>query len=331
MTTESFGEIQELIIAQRGITLVNTMPLFPDLDREKIPTFRGKVRDNFNLGDHLLMVATDRISTFDAVHPNGVPGKGILLTQMSLGWFDLLNSVIPNHLLTANVDQFPLPFRGHDNLRGRSMLVARLDMVPIECVVRGYLTGSGLVDYQGTGSVCGIELPEGIVESQKLPEPIFTPATKEATGHDVNISFGEMCQRVGFNRAVQLRYFSLALYEKAVNYALQKGVIIADTKFEFGLSHNGNPVLGDEVLTPDSSRFWDAQTYQSGKPQPSFDKQYVRDWATSSGWNKEPPAPELPQWVTNKTLYKYIEAYCRLFWISNFQQFLKIPGLENIH
>lgn len=327
---ESFGEIQELIKAQQGVALTDTTPLFPNLDREEILISRGKVRDNFYLGDTLLMVATDRISTFDTVHPNGVPGKGVLLNQMSLQWFNLLKSVVPNHLLTADVDRYPLPFRGHDTLRGRSMLVAKLDMVPIECVVRGYLTGSGMADYQKTGSVCGIELPKGMVESQKLEEPIFTPATKESTGHDVNITFDEMRLKVGFDRTVQLRDLSLALYIQAADYALQKGVIIADTKFEFGLAYNGDTVLGDEVLTPDSSRFWDAETYQPGKVQPSFDKQYVRDWANATGWNKEPPAPELPQEIVNRTLLKYIEAYCRLFWIPDFQQFLRIPELDNV-
>jgi phosphoribosylaminoimidazole-succinocarboxamide synthase len=270
---------------------------------------RGKVRDLYEVGDLLLLVATDRISAFDYVLGSGIPGKGRVLTQLSLFWFDLLRDVVPNHLVTANVKEFPASLRPYaEELEGRSMLVNRARMFPAECVVRGYLSGSGWKDYLRTGKVCGIPLPSGLRESERLPEPIFTPATKSMSGeHDENISFDEMAARVGGDHAEELRRLSFAIYNKAAAHALERGLILADTKFEFGLTGKGI-VLADEVLTPDSSRYWPSEGYQPGAAQPSFDKQFVRDYLESVGWNKKPPAPELPDLVVSKTREKYEEA-----------------------
>ena len=273
----------------------------------------GKVRDVYQVGsDHLLFVATDRISAFDYVLATGIPHKGRVLTQLSLFWFDFLKDVVPNHLVTADVSKYPAAVKPYaDQLRGRSMLVQRAEMFPVECVVRGYLVGSGWKEYKASGSVCGIKLPPGLRESEKLPEPIFTPATKATTGHDENISFEHMTQLVDPEDARQLRDLSLAIYKKASDYARQKGIIIADTKFEFGRTARGI-TLADEVLTPDSSRFWPADKYSPGMSQESFDKQYVRDYLEEVKWNKQPPAPALPPEVARKTGEKYVEAYRRI-------------------
>jgi len=273
----------------------------------------GKVRDVYSLdSDHLLFVATDRISAFDYVLATGIPHKGRVLTQISLFWFDFLKDLVPNHLVTADVDRYPAAIRKYaDELRGRSMLVMRAEMFPVECVARGYLSGSGWKEYQATGMVCGIKLPAGLKESDQLPEPIFTPATKATTGHDINISFEEMCRLVDPGLSRQLRDLTLRIYKKAADYARQRGIIIADTKFEFGQTAKGI-TLADEVLTPDSSRFWPADTYQPGKAQNSYDKQYVRDYLEEIRWNKQPPAPALPPDVALRTSEKYLEAYRQL-------------------
>jgi phosphoribosylaminoimidazole-succinocarboxamide synthase len=270
---------------------------------------RGKVRDLYSLNGQLLLVATDRISAFDYVLASGIPDKGRVLTQLSLFWFDFLKDTVSNHLVTADVNTYPEPLKKYANqLRGRSMLVNKAQMIDIECVVRGYLSGSGWKDYQQTGSVCGIKLPSGLRDSDKLPEPIFTPATKALSGHDENISFHEMSKRTGPELAEQLRDLSINIYKKAADYAAGRGIIIADTKFEFGHTAQGL-VLADEVLTPDSSRFWPAETYQPGRAQESYDKQFVRDYLESIKWNKQPPAPALPEEVARKTSEKYIQAY----------------------
>ena len=273
----------------------------------------GKVRDVYNLdSDHLLFVATDRISAFDYVLATGIPHKGRVLTQISLFWFDFLKDIVPNHLVTADVNRYPEAIRQHAaELRGRSMMVMRADMFPVECVARGYLSGSGWKEYKSTGSVCGVKLPAGLKESDKLPEPLFTPATKATTGHDINISFEEMCKIVDPELSRKLRDLTLSIYKKAADYALQRGIIIADTKFEFGQTAKGI-TLADEVLTPDSSRFWPADTYQPGKAQDSYDKQYVRDYLEEIRWNKQPPAPALPQEVALRTSDKYLGAYRQL-------------------
>jgi phosphoribosylaminoimidazole-succinocarboxamide synthase len=273
----------------------------------------GKVRDLYRVSnDYLLFVATDRISAFDYVLASGIPRKGEVLTQLSLFWFDFLKDVVPNHLVTAKVNEYPEPLQKHaDELRGRSMLVCMADMVPIECVVRGYLSGSGWKEYQQSGAVCGIELPKGLKESDKLPEPIFTPATKAVSGHDENISFERMVDIVGRDLSTQLRDISVKIYTTAANYARDRGIIIADTKFEFGNTQQG-VILADEVLTPDSSRFWPAESYSPGKGQASFDKQYVRDYLEEIKWNKQPPAPPLPENVQAQTTAKYLEAYRRI-------------------
>lgn len=271
---------------------------------------RGKVRDLYSIGDQLLLVATDRISAFDHVLATGIPGKGKVLTQLSLFWFDLLSDTVPNHLVTADVAEFPEELTGYrDELEGRSMLVKRAQMFPVECVVRGYLSGSGWKDYQATGSVCGIRLPSGLRESDKLPQPLFTPASKSQDGeHDINISFDEMVARVGGHSAERLRDLTLAIYKKASAFAEQRGLILADTKFEFGTAAEGI-ILADEVLTPDSSRFWPRDQYAPGGPQPSFDKQFVRDYLESIRWNKQAPAPALPPEVVSRTQEKYLEAF----------------------
>lgn len=282
---------------------------FPDLPLHA----SGKVRDVYTLNDaHLLFVATDRISAFDYVLATGIPHKGRVLTQISLFWFGFLRDIVPNHLVTANVEKYPAAVRKYaDSLRGRSMLVVRADMVPVECVVRGYISGSAWIEYRATGKVCGIELPKGLQESDKLPAPIFTPATKAASGHDENIPFEEMVRIVGPERSRELRDLTLKIYTKASDYARQKGIIIADTKFEFGITPRGI-TLADEVLTPDSSRFWPADKYKPGQAQESYDKQYVRDYLEQIRWNKQPPAPALPPDVAGRTSAKYLEAYQRL-------------------
>lgn len=271
---------------------------------------RGKVRDLYELGDLLLIVATDRLSAFDVVLPTPIPDKGRVLTQLSLFWFETLRDVVPNHVLSST--DFPEQLAPYlDQLRGRAMLVRRTQLVPIECVVRGCLAGSGWKDYRSTGKVCGISLPAGLRESDRLPEPIFTPATKAATGHDENISFDQAVARVGGELAERLRAVSLQIYRRGAAYAEPRGIILADTKFEFGLL-NGELIWIDEALTPDSSRFWPADRYQPGQAQPSFDKQYVRDYLERIGWSKQPPAPELPDEVVAATREKYLEAYRRL-------------------
>jgi phosphoribosylaminoimidazole-succinocarboxamide synthase len=282
---------------------------FPELELHA----SGKVRDVYSLGhDQLLFVATDRISAFDYVLATGIPHKGRVLTQISLFWFEFLKDVVPNHLITADVNQYPEAVRKYaDQLRGRSMLVRRAEMFPVECVVRGYISGSAWKEYKASGSVCGIKLPAGLKESDQLAEPIFTPATKATSGHDENISFDRMSQMVGREQSVRLRDLTLSIYSKASEYAREKGLIIADTKFEFGKTAAGI-TLADEVLTPDSSRFWPADKYQPGKAQDSFDKQYVRDYLEEIRWNKQPPAPSLPADVARKTSEKYLEAYREL-------------------
>ena len=270
---------------------------------------RGKVRDVYSIADRLLIVATDRISAFDYILPTGIPDKGKVLTQLSVFWFDFLREVVPSHFLTATVAEYPPGARLYDaELEGRSMLVTRAQMVEIECVARGYLAGSGWKEYRQTGAVCGVQLPPGLKESSQLPEPIFTPATKAQTGHDENISFDAMAQIIGADRAGRLRDLTLKIYTRAADYARTKGIIIADTKFEFGMV-KGELVLGDEVLTPDSSRFWPLDTYEPGRAQDSYDKQFVRDYLERIQWPKLPPAPPLPAEVAAKTSEKYKEAY----------------------
>ncbi len=274
---------------------------------------RGKVRDIYDAGDMILIVATDRLSAFDVVLPTPIPDKGRILTQLSLFWFDKLGHIVPNHLVTADVKDYPPEFQPYSNiLEGRSMLVKKAEPLPIECIVRGYITGSGWKDYQKTGSICGIKLPAGLKESERLPEPLFTPSTKaEAGSHDENISFEQAVSRTGRDLAQQARDASLRLYTEAADYALKKGIIIADTKFEFGVI-DGQLMLIDEVLTPDSSRFWPVEGYQPGQSQPSFDKQFVRDYLESISWNKTPPGPELPSEIVERTRKRYQEAYDRL-------------------
>jgi phosphoribosylaminoimidazole-succinocarboxamide synthase len=260
---------------------------------------RGKVRDIYEDGDRLLFVATDRISAFDYILATGIPDKGRVLTQMTLFWLDFLRDTVPNHFLSSNVPA---------GMEGRAMWVKRAEMIQVECVARGYISGSGWKDYQRTGAICGIALPPGLRESDALPEPIFTPATKAQTGHDENISFDAMVSLVGADLSTRLRELTLGIYKKAADYARSRGIIIADTKFEFGLV-NGQITLADEVLTPDSSRFWPLETYQPGGAQPSYDKQYVRDYLESIHWNKQPPAPALPDDVAQRTSGKYQDAY----------------------
>ena len=273
----------------------------------------GKVRDVYRLdSDRLLFVATDRISAFDYILATGIPHKGKVLNQISLFWFDFLKDIVPNHLITADVRQYPAEIQKYaDQLRGRSMVVMSADMVPVECVVRGYISGSAWKEYKATGKVCGIELAKGLRESDQLPEPIFTPSTKATTGHDENIPFSEMVRLVGAEVAEELRDLTLKVYRKAADYARTRGIIIADTKFEFGRTARGM-TLADEVLTPDSSRFWPADKYHPGRAQDSYDKQYVRDYLEEIHWNKQPPAPALPAEVARKTSDKYLEAYQQL-------------------
>ncbi|RKX60819.1 MAG: phosphoribosylaminoimidazolesuccinocarboxamide synthase [Thermodesulfobacteriota bacterium] len=274
---------------------------------------RGKVRDIYKVGGYLLIVATDRLSAFDVVLPTSIPGKGSILTQMSLFWFEKLKDLVPNHLVQADVTQFPEELKPFSkSLEGRSMLVKEAEPLPVECIVRGYIAGSGWKDYLRTGSVCGIKLPDGMLESQQLPDAIFTPSTKADVGsHDENISFEQVRKLLGKDVAEKARDISIRLYKTAADYARERGVIIADTKFELGI-FGGELILIDEVLTPDSSRFWPAEDYSPGRSQPSFDKQFVRDYLESISWDKKPPGPDLPTDITEKTRQRYLEALRRL-------------------
>jgi phosphoribosylaminoimidazole-succinocarboxamide synthase len=288
---------------------------------------RGKVRDIYDVDpDHLLMVTTDRISAFDVVLPTPIPDKGRVLTALSLFWFDRTRDLVPHHVVSASVNDLPASFAEHrEELAGRSMLVRRAEMIPIECVARGYLSGSGWKEYRASGTVCGIRLPDGLRESERLPEPIFTPATKAETGHDENISIERAGDIVGQGLARRLEELTLTLYERGATLAADRGVILADTKFEFGFI-DGEIALCDEVMTPDSSRFWPADGYAPGGTQPSFDKQYVRDWLDSSGWDHEPPPPELPPDVVGQTAGRYREAYERVTG-EPFDEYLRRAGV----
>ena len=283
------------------------------IDLPGITKFKsGKVREVFDLGDTLLFVATDRLSAFDVILPDPIPDKGKVLTQISLFWFDFLSDICPNHVVTGDVDEYPEELAPHrDALAGRSMIGVKADVVPVECVVRGYLAGSGWKEYQQSQSVCGIRLPKGLQLGSELPEPIFTPATKAASGHDENITQERVAKLVGKATARELASTSLAVYRKARDYARARGILLCDTKFEFG-ERDGELILIDELLTPDSSRFWPADEWKPGRPQPSFDKQYARDYLETLDWNKTPPAPKLPQKVIDGTRARYVEAYERL-------------------
>jgi phosphoribosylaminoimidazole-succinocarboxamide synthase len=283
------------------------------IDIPELKLFRkGKVRDIYDFGDSLLLIATDRISAFDVVLPNGIPDKGKVLTQLSVFWFEYTKSIIPNHLISVAVSDFPaITEKYQQRLAGRTMLVKKSQGVEIECVVRGYLAGSGWKEYQNSGTICGIQLPKGLIESSKLPEPIFTPSTKASSGHDINISEQEMFRIVGKDLGIMLKEKSLAIYQTAARYAESRGIIISDTKFEFGIL-NDELILIDEILTPDSSRFWQKDEYLPGQSQKSFDKQFVRDYLETLDWNKTPPGPTLPDDVVSKTSEKYREAYYRL-------------------
>jgi phosphoribosylaminoimidazole-succinocarboxamide synthase len=295
------------------MNLVESSSPISDTDIPEVPRWRrGKVRDVYDLGDRLLIVATDRISAFDVVLPTPIPSKGAVLTQLSLFWFEKLADVVPNHVLTADVSEYPKELRRHrDQLEGRSMIVVKTDPFPVECVVRGYITGSGLKDYRKTGAICGIPLPAGLQESDRLESPIFTPSTKAEAGHDENISFETMAATVGRARAEELREKTLEVYGRARAYAEERGIILADTKLEFGLK-DGRVVWIDEALTPDSSRFWPKDGYTPGRSQPSFDKQFVRDYLEGLRWDKQPPGPALPDDVVARTRDKYREAFARL-------------------
>jgi phosphoribosylaminoimidazole-succinocarboxamide synthase len=279
------------------------------------------VRDVFDLGDRLLIVSTDRISAYDVILPSLLPGKGILLTQITLGWYEHFGPDLRTHFVTAEVDEYPAPFRGRRELAGRSMLVAKAERFDVECVVRGYLSGSGWKEYRQNRSVCGLPLPDGLAESAELPEPIFTPATKADSGHDENISFEAMCGIVPRAQAERLRALSIDLYRRGRDYARERGIILADTKFEFGMV-GGHITLIDEMLTPDSSRFWPADRYAPGRAQESFDKQFVRDHLDSSGWDHNPPGPSLPPDVVSRTIARYREAHDRLFPGRKLERFL---------
>jgi phosphoribosylaminoimidazole-succinocarboxamide synthase len=284
-----------------------------DLDLPSIKPFKkGKVRNVFDLGDSLLLVASDRISAFDSVMPNGIPDKGAILTQISLFWFDFTKNIINNHVIESNVDKFPKQLQPYkDKLAKRSIIGKKAELIPIECVVRGYLSGSGWKDYQKSQSICGIKLPAGLRESEKLPEPIFTPTTKAEAGHDLNITFEEAVNQVGKETATIIRDKTIAIYKACADHSLTKGIIIADTKFEFGFVNN-EIILIDEILTPDSSRFWPKDQYKVGQGQPSYDKQFVRDYLEAIKWDKEPPAPSLPEAVVQKTREKYMEAFQKI-------------------
>ncbi len=288
------------------------------------PLHSGKVRDLYTVGDdQLLLVASDRISAYDVILPTPIPDKGAVLTGLSLWWFEQLADVVPHHVITADVSQYPAPFNEHgDYLHGRSMLCKKLTMVEVECVARGYLTGSGLSDYTKTGTVCGVPLPEGLVDGSELPEPIFTPTTKAPVGeHDMPMTYDEVVTKVGAELAEELRRTTIEVYSRGAELARKAGILLADTKVELGHA-DGVLTLGDEVLTPDSSRFWPADEYAPGRAQPSYDKQYVRDWLTQSGWDKQPPAPELPEDVVARTREKYVEAY-ELLTGSSFDSYLR--------
>lgn len=290
------------------------MNVSPTISESQVPgltlVHRGKVRDVYKVDDErLLLVATDRISAFDCVLPTVIPHKGAVLTQLSAFWFGRLRSVTKNHLITADLDEMPDSIRANEGLRGRSTLAVRTRVFPVECVVRGYLEGSGLKDYLATGTVCGHELPPGLKQCDRLPEPLFTPATKAATGHDENISFERFAELIGEETAATLRDLSLRIYKEASEYAASRGIIIADTKFEFGADGDGNILLIDEVLTPDSSRFWSTDTYSPGHAQPSFDKQFVREYLETLDWDKRPPAPPLPTDISTATSERYLKAY----------------------
>jgi len=287
---------------------------FPTVSLSQIPEIRllhrGKVRDVYEIDErHLLLVASDRISAFDCILPTPIPNKGRVLTQISAFWFDLLRPIVRNHMITAHLDEMPDAVRGHEELRGRSMLVRRTQVFPVECVVRGFVEGSAWKDYQATGSICGHELPPGLLQCEMLPEPIFTPATKAVAGHDENIDFDTFCDIVGPETGRRLRDISLEIYTEASKFAASKGILIADTKFEFGRDANGNILLIDEVLTPDSSRFWPAGSYEPGRAQASFDKQFVREYLETLHWDKTPPAPPLPSEIVQATSARYMQAY----------------------
>lgn len=287
--------------------------LINNTDFIELPLFiKGKVRNVYDLGDQLLIVVTDRISAFDVVFPNLIPNKGKVLNSIAEFWFNYTKDIVGNHVITTDVSQYPAGLsKFKEELQGRSMLVKKIQMVDVECIVRGYLEGSGLKDYQKTGTICGIKLPAGLKQAEKLPEPVFTPSTKASEGHDINVSFEYIVEQIGLELATKLKEASLALYKKASAYAESKGLILADTKFEFGLV-DGQLVVADEIFTPDSSRFWDAKDYEVGRAQKSFDKQYLREYLEASTWDKTPPAPELPEDVVKKTEAKYIEAYERI-------------------
>ncbi len=292
---------------------LQTIPVLTKTDLPGVElSSRGKVRDMYRADGRLVMVATDRVSAFDCVLGSGIPCKGRVLTQLSIFWFEFLKDVVRHHFLSARVEEYPEPFpRFREQLEGRSMLVRAAQPIPIECVVRGYLSGSGWQEYRSGGGIAGMPLPTGLRESDRLPEPLFTPATKATTGHDENISFAQMADRIGNDLAANLRDRSFALYQKAARHAEQRGILLADTKFEFGMDAEG-VLLIDEVLTPDSSRFWPQEGYRPGGPQPSFDKQSVRDYVESLGWDKRPPAPTLPSEVVERTAEKYLEIFRRL-------------------
>jgi phosphoribosylaminoimidazole-succinocarboxamide synthase len=298
VTTPAYPRVEppELVASLPFVPPVTDLPLLAS----------GKVREMYDLGDRILMVASDRISTYDVVHPTPIPDKGAVLTGLSAFWFGRTGHIVANHFVSAT-DDVP------EDVRGRAMTVRKLDMLPVECVVRGYITGSGWKDYQATGSVSGIELPPGLRESERLPTPVFTPSTKADEGHDEAIDFDRAAELVGDRELMaRVRDVSVALYRFAADHARECGVILADTKFEFGLAGDGELVVGDEVLTPDSSRYWPADGYEAGRSHPSFDKQYVRDWAAGSGWDKTPPAPALPDDVVSGTRARYVEAYERI-------------------
>jgi phosphoribosylaminoimidazole-succinocarboxamide synthase len=290
-------------------------------DHGLVPDMSGKVRDIFDLDDHLLIVTSDRVSAYDSVLPTPVPGKGIILTQMTLGWYEHFAGKLKTHFVSAEIDDFPGKFKGRQELAGRSMLVRKAARFDVECVVRGYLVGSGWKEYKHNGAVCGIQLPEGLVEASRLAEPIFTPATKPDDGHDENISLEEMKKIVPADIADSLAALSMEIYNDAHGYARDRGIILADTKFEFG-ELDGEIILIDELLSPDSSRFWPADEYEAGRPQMSFDKQFVRDYLDAAGWDHDPPAPELPGDVVEKTVERYREACDRLFPDINLEKYL---------
>jgi len=316
-TCASFGEAGAtvcrtgVILQELGDEIMSTALCETHIP-ERAPSARGKVRDIYDLGDKLLIVATDRISAFDWINPVGIPDKGKILTQMSLFWFEMMGDLVENHLISADIADFPDEFRAHpEQFEGRSMLVHRCAMFPVEFVIRGYLAGSGWKEYKQHGTVCGIKLPQGLVESSRLDAPIFTPATKAESGHDINISPEEAGQIVGRDWSEKASSAAIAVYSRAHEYAATRGIILCDTKFEFG-TRDGRLVLADEILTPDSSRFWPADEYFPGRAQVSFDKQFVRDYLETLDWDKVPPAPKLPEDIITKTTQKYLEAYKRL-------------------